>query len=54
MPEHFADTLEVAGDRFERGTAVLRQIGGREFDGPATQPCCSAMPHTGRSRRSTR
>jgi hypothetical protein len=31
MPEHLTDTLE-AGDRFERGTAVLRQIGGREFD----------------------
>lgn len=31
-----ASKMEVVGERLERGTAVLRKIGGRDFDGPVT------------------
>ena len=34
MTEHLADTLKIAGERFDLGAAVLRRIGGRDFDGP--------------------
>lgn len=34
MPEDFADSMKLTGERFDLGAAVLRRIGGHDFDGP--------------------